>query len=640
MGDVEEDEREELLRLQLSLQSILENRGAYDALKRDILEKQRKCMIEEQRVRDSIARLRGESDAAAGRVVDNITEASESFCDPDDNPPAGRFLQKGDPRRGEKIALASYPRSGNSLLRNLMEKLFGITTGSDADPKRTLNVQLVQMGMVGEGVVDDRVWMVKTHFPERLGKFKFSARRAIVIVRNPFDAIVSYFNMIITQSHTHSLIESEYEKYARIWDAFVYDETETWKKFHAQWLMVHVPALFVRYEDLVLRRGRALTQIAEFVTESPHLDADMRMKIEELSKLDSGSAGVYAPRAAFGSTQAEESDAVDVMPGDAYAPLEISGAFLRSLNRFSETQKRYVLSSARDLLHRFGYWDSIPENPFSVQQRIPIGKCVLRHFKSKKGDIYARINAAMPLRPQTEDDPYCRGFGRRWKRELSMLPPPRVTHRHAATNETSDPGIDAHGNLTIDAFVKGCNSWVSMGTPPASVRKSDLDACAFFSDWSWRKVKPTFVDSEAPGYLHRIAVRDGIEFTFHIIYHPVYKVPTLFFAASTLDGIPCGIDVVVDALPSRAQELQRHATVYNAFITRDEHPHGVDGCFFMLHPCQTSLVMQELAASSTFSYLLAWYSFVGPLFGIGMGPEVHKSAKARIFEPASLEFDR
>ena len=45
-------------------------------------------------------------------------------------------------------------------------------------------------------MTDDSVWLVKTHFPERLGYVSFVANRAVLIIRNPFDAIESYFHMV------------------------------------------------------------------------------------------------------------------------------------------------------------------------------------------------------------------------------------------------------------------------------------------------------------------------------------------------------------------------------------------------------------------------------------------------------------
>ena len=97
--------------------------------------------------------------------------------------------------------MTSYPRSGNTLLRSYLEKLTKVYTGSDCDLRRPLNMQLKEMGLQGEGQLDDSVWIVKTHYPERIGREPFATNKCIVIVRNPLDAIFSLFNMVGTISH-------------------------------------------------------------------------------------------------------------------------------------------------------------------------------------------------------------------------------------------------------------------------------------------------------------------------------------------------------------------------------------------------------------------------------------------------------
>ena len=80
--------------------------------------------------------------------------------------PEIRFLDgKQSP---ETLIMTSYPRSGNTLLRAYLERIMGLVTGSDVDIKRKLNSTLLELGLAGEGLADDRVWVVKTHYPERL----------------------------------------------------------------------------------------------------------------------------------------------------------------------------------------------------------------------------------------------------------------------------------------------------------------------------------------------------------------------------------------------------------------------------------------------------------------------------------------
>ena len=97
----------------------------------------------------------------------------------------------------------------------------GLTSGSDTDVSKKLNKDLMVMGLAGEGLVDKRVWVIKTHYPERFGKSMYYAERAILLVRNPCDAITSFFNMTCTGSHNYSIDAEDYKKFARQWDDFM-----------------------------------------------------------------------------------------------------------------------------------------------------------------------------------------------------------------------------------------------------------------------------------------------------------------------------------------------------------------------------------------------------------------------------------
>ena len=111
----------------------------------------------------------------------------------------GRF------QRQETVLLTSYPRCGNSYLRQLLEEEVGVITGSDSRSNRTLSASLLRCGYRGEGIVDDSVWIVKSHYPERMGYLRFRAHRILLLVRNVFDAIESYFHMAFTNTHQQRL---------------------------------------------------------------------------------------------------------------------------------------------------------------------------------------------------------------------------------------------------------------------------------------------------------------------------------------------------------------------------------------------------------------------------------------------------
>ena len=184
--------------------------------------------------------------------------------------------------------LASYPRSGNTLLRTLLERSTSIVTGSDTRPDRTLSRSLaMEHDLVGEGLVgancypqtntksnastayDPPVHIVKTHFPERKGWKPVKGDRVLLLVRNPYDAIDSYWNLCCTNTHTQTLDEAVYTKYAQKFEGLARHEIQIWCEFHYYWIDTcekeGVPLLVVRYEDLVLNTEAEMLRVIKFL---------------------------------------------------------------------------------------------------------------------------------------------------------------------------------------------------------------------------------------------------------------------------------------------------------------------------------------------------------------------------------------
>jgi hypothetical protein len=82
----------------------------------------------------------------AGFVV-FLRERATRGC-PIESVSQSRFLCRG--LNHQKVLLVSYPRSGNSFLRRLLESSLGIVTGSDSRPNRTLAESLLRCGFKGE----------------------------------------------------------------------------------------------------------------------------------------------------------------------------------------------------------------------------------------------------------------------------------------------------------------------------------------------------------------------------------------------------------------------------------------------------------------------------------------------------------
>jgi hypothetical protein len=158
--------------------------------------------------------------------------------------------------------LASYPRSGNSLMRTMYERITLRVSGSD------MRGGLVAHDLVGEAAVSqNKVQLVKTHFPERRGTPPFEASRVVLLVRNPYDALESYFNLMMTGTHTSSLTDEMRIKTNQIWEDMVRKEVQVWKEFHEYWLRQDVPLLLVRYEDLIRYPYETMCRVIKFTLE-------------------------------------------------------------------------------------------------------------------------------------------------------------------------------------------------------------------------------------------------------------------------------------------------------------------------------------------------------------------------------------
>ena len=92
-------------------------------------------------------------------------------------------------RGRDPVALTSFPGSGNTWVRGLLEKATGVCTGTVYCDSR-----LKAAGFVGESITDGSVIAVKTHSAQPWWKDTKTGKgygSAILIVRNSYDALVA-----------------------------------------------------------------------------------------------------------------------------------------------------------------------------------------------------------------------------------------------------------------------------------------------------------------------------------------------------------------------------------------------------------------------------------------------------------------
>lgn len=178
------------------------------------------------------------------------------------------------PRQWElkRTALVSYPRSGNSWTRNLLQKASGYLTSSIYH-----DLSLVK-NMPGELFQDDK-FLVKTHFPlfaESDGTYfndlltpssqlKYYDQ-AVYLVRNPFDSILSYYQyQKNNNSHTVKMTILPYSLTIDLLEPFV----QWYSIFFDYWEKVRLPFLVLKYEDLRANPAVSLEKLIDFLVPRP-----------------------------------------------------------------------------------------------------------------------------------------------------------------------------------------------------------------------------------------------------------------------------------------------------------------------------------------------------------------------------------
>ncbi|XP_077985953.1 sialate:O-sulfotransferase 1-like [Glandiceps talaboti] len=160
------------------------------------------------------------------------------------------------------VALVSAPGSGNTWVRHLIEKSSGIYTGSIfRDP------ELYKGGFLGEYDEWDsgRVIVVKTH-TKCYGQMK-RYPAAILLIRNPYAAIISECNRMLTgENHTAYIEWSEENAQKPEFERILSDTINWYSNITLNWLKLYKrPLLVVHYEDLVQNTFVELEKILTFL---------------------------------------------------------------------------------------------------------------------------------------------------------------------------------------------------------------------------------------------------------------------------------------------------------------------------------------------------------------------------------------
>jgi len=167
---------------------------------------------------------------------------------------APRFFDPDEQR--PIIAISSFPGSGNTWARHLIHMASGYWTGN----RRGSN-HLKQYGWRGEDAdCKDRTTIAqKTHRLNKNQRCEFE--RGLVVIRNPFDAILAAFN----HHKAGKTGEPDYSVYSEgtEWVDFVLQWIYRWTQFHQEWVAFEGPVLVSCFETL---RNNLTEEVGKWLT--------------------------------------------------------------------------------------------------------------------------------------------------------------------------------------------------------------------------------------------------------------------------------------------------------------------------------------------------------------------------------------
>ena len=193
------------------------------------------------------------------------------------------------------------------------------------------------MGMKGEVVYDDSIWVVKSHYPlvvPNCGSFR--ANKTFICVRNPLDVLPSYANLVNTLSHGNKLSYELHEECPEWWSWWVKKQTFEMKRFFKVLIDETItqgtnPLYIVRYEDLVLQPKETLMSLFCFLLDADSLeDTTTERRIDEVVAMGKGASAVYNLKSTTGLLNMHES-------------------------KYSPELRSYVQSELAEMIHYFGY---------------------------------------------------------------------------------------------------------------------------------------------------------------------------------------------------------------------------------------------------------------------------------------------
>ncbi|CBY38547.1 unnamed protein product [Oikopleura dioica] len=175
-------------------------------------------------------------------------------------------IRLGEKGQFKKVMLASFPGSGNTWARYVIERATGFFTGAVANDSSLFNG-----GFLGEFEDQDAgtTILVKAHrnIKEQDG--------AVLLIRNPYDAILAEFNRNHGGGHTgHAQKEAFYarntkelwpQKEKRSWYPLVLDQAQRWYLIYSRYLSNTPDIQVIYFEEMKDNLGPSMRRVVDFL---------------------------------------------------------------------------------------------------------------------------------------------------------------------------------------------------------------------------------------------------------------------------------------------------------------------------------------------------------------------------------------
>ncbi|XP_077869868.1 sialate:O-sulfotransferase 2-like [Saccoglossus kowalevskii] len=152
------------------------------------------------------------------------------------------------------VALSSFPGSGNTWTRHLLELASGVYTGA-----YSYDNDLYLGGFTGETEYykRGRTLVIKDH------RFRDEYKSAILLIRNPYDAVITLYHYH-KMKHTGKIPLREFRNNAE-WEDFAMEHFKKWINMMYEWISSNKPLLVVHYEDLKNDTVHEVKRMLEFL---------------------------------------------------------------------------------------------------------------------------------------------------------------------------------------------------------------------------------------------------------------------------------------------------------------------------------------------------------------------------------------